>query len=240
MADELTSSQVNKAGRILRHWLHSLDVHEPSTSERVRAALRVMFRFRAAHAYPLTKANNGLRSMIRSEGCAVEVSQRLKRAVTILNKLEREPSLALATMQDVGGCRALFESVAEVRRVEQRIRRNHPPIRISDYIKRPRASGYRAVHVVVRYKDQQGVARAIELQLRTRTMHEWAIAVERLSGQRHEDLKSGAGPREIHDWLIAISEAMALEEAGSIVPELLAARIVALRAAAVPFFERVP
>jgi ppGpp synthetase/RelA/SpoT-type nucleotidyltranferase len=73
-------------------------------------------------------------------------------------------------------------SVAEIRNVERRLCRNRPPLRASDYIAVPRASGYRAVHVVVSYPDEDGVARAIEGPLRTRIMHEWAVSVERLGG----------------------------------------------------------
>lgn len=205
----------------------------------LQAAFRTMFRRRAAHQYSLAKATMGLRSMVRTEGCPVEVSQRLKRAVTIVNKLVREPTLALATMQDIGGYRALFGTVAELRRVEHRLKKNRPPLRYSDYIVEPRSSGYRAVHVVVQYPDEWAEHRAIEVQLRTRSMHEWAIAVERLSGQHRVDLKSGQGPAELLNLLGVVSEAMALEEAGKPVPDELMKRITELRAAAVPYLGRV-
>lgn len=234
----LTPSQVNKAGRTLRRW-QSADPVEPDDRE-IKAAIDVMLRFRAAHAYSLTKATMGLRSMVNTERCPVEVSQRLKRASTIMDKLSREPTLALSTMQDIGGCRALFDSIAELRRVEHRLRKNRPPLRVKDYVKKPRASGYRAVHVVVTYPDEWGEDRAVEVQLRTRTMHEWAIAVERLSGQQQVDLKSGIGPHELLDLMEAVSEAMALEEEGAIVPRQLGDKIAALREAAVPYLGRMP
>jgi ppGpp synthetase/RelA/SpoT-type nucleotidyltranferase len=40
-------------------------------------------------------------------------------------------------------------SVAEVRAVEQRLKKNRHRRKVYDYITNPRASGYRAVHVVV-------------------------------------------------------------------------------------------
>lgn len=103
------------------------------------------------------------------------------------------------------------------------------PERVDDYVSRPRLSGYRAVHVVVRYDE-----RCIEIQLRTRSMHEWAVAVERLGGRLGEDLKSGRGPQSVLAWLEAISEALAIEERGGIVDSSLAARIARLRQAALP------
>ncbi|MFN2582002.1 MAG: RelA/SpoT domain-containing protein [Candidatus Dormibacteria bacterium] len=190
---------------------------------------------RAVHAYPLTKATMGLRSVVTTEGCKLEVSQRLKRMTTILDKLMREPTMQLANMQDIGGCRAVLASIPKLRRVEQRLKKNRTPIRYNDYITTPRASGYRAVHVVVAYDDSAGQQRAIEVQLRTKAMHEWAIVVERLSGRLRNDLKSGRGPAPVLEWLGAVSEAMAIEEAGLEVSDLQNRRVSELRSAARPY-----
>ena len=57
--------------------------------------------------------------------------------------------MQLSSMQDVGGCRAVLASIAEVRRIQRRLSKNRPPLRVSDYIAEPRESGYRGVHVVV-------------------------------------------------------------------------------------------
>jgi putative GTP pyrophosphokinase len=224
--DPPTKSQVNKAGKTLRAFTQGQSV---SNSKR-RAALEVLRRFRAAHATPLTKANMGLRSVVQTEGCRVEVSQRLKRVATILDKLTREPTMQLANMQDIGGCRAVLDNIDEVRRVQKRFSKNRPPSRVNDYIQGPRSSGYRAVHVVVAYDD-----RNIEVQLRTRVMHEWAFTVERLGGRLQADLKSGQGPQPMLDLLEAISQAMALEERGETVDSALMDRLGALRQGALPY-----
>ena len=133
-------------------------------------------------------------------------------------------------MQDIGGCRAIVENIGELRRVERRVVLRRPPLRVDDYVNSPRSSGYRAVHLVVQYDD-----RSIEIQLRTRLMHDWAIAVERLGGRMNEDLKSSRGPREVLDWLEVVSAAMAVEERGEIVDTRLMDRIRALRQAALPY-----
>ena len=88
--------------------------------------------------------------------------------------------------------------------------------------------------------DGSGIERAVEVQLRTRVMHEWAIAVERLSGRVNEDLKSGRGPAEVLALLKAVSEAMAIEETGAVVPEDHLDAIARLREAAVPYLGRPP
>jgi putative GTP pyrophosphokinase len=221
-----STSQVNKAGKTLRAHQRG----EVVTYSKRMAALTVLRRFRAAHVVPLTKTNMGLRSMVRTEGCRVEVSQRLKRVATILDKLTRQPTMQLANMQDIGGCRAVLDNIDEVRRVQKRLAKNRPPIRVNDYVGQPRSSGYRAVHLVVQYDD-----RNIEVQLRTRVMHEWAFTVERLGGRLQADLKSGRGPQAVLDLLEAISEAMALEEAGQDVDSALMDRLGRLREAALPY-----
>ncbi len=227
----LTKSQVNRAGRILRRHLRGEEVDGPVLT----AAIEIVLNYRAAHGNPLAKANMGLRSIVRTVGCQAEVSQRLKRIPTILDKLRREPTMALGNMQDIGGCRAVLNSIEEIRRVEQRLRKNRHPISYADYMTQPRPTGYRAVHVVVCYEDQAGEDRAIEVQLRTHTMHEWAIAVERLGGRLHADLKGGEGPHELLELLSVVSKAMELEELGQIVSNELLVRMRQLRRSALPY-----
>jgi ppGpp synthetase/RelA/SpoT-type nucleotidyltranferase len=177
----------------------------------------------------------GLRSIASSEGIPAVISQRLKRMATIMDKLHRHPTMDLSRMQDIGGCRAVVESIEELRRMERKLKHNRPPVGYDDYIVNPRASGYRAVHVVVCYEDQERNDRRIEVQLRTPHMHAWAIAVERLSGRLDVDVKSGYGPQEVQAWMAAISEAMALEERGQPVPDSLRVKIAEARQAAAPF-----
>lgn len=229
MPPEISKSQVNKAGRTVRRYLERDDT---VSMQDLNLAIGVIDVYRAAHQLPLGKATMGLRSMVRTESCRIEVSQRLKRLPTILDKLVRQPTMQLSTMQDIGGCRAVLASIDEVRKAERRLRRNRTPLRTSDYITDPRPSGYRGVHVVVEYDG-----RAIEVQLRTQVMHEWAIAVERFAGRIGQDLKSGYGPSEVLNWLEAVSEAMAIEERGGIVTPDFAASIGELREAARPHID---
>ena len=68
--------------------------------------------------------------MVRTLGCPGRVTQRLKRMATILDKLERESSLALDKMQDIGGCRAVLTCVDDVWRLRDRIVKVHPEARV--------------------------------------------------------------------------------------------------------------
>ena len=182
----------------------------------------------------------GLRSAVISERCNLEVSQRLKRLPTILDKLRREPTMALGNMQDIGGVRAVLDSIKEVRLVEHRLKRNRTVLGSDDYIKTPRSSGYRGIHVIVAYADHDSTIRAIEVQLRTRVMHEWAFTVERLSGRLQEDLKSGYGPPAVQAWLAVVSQAMAMDEREEPVPEPLLEEIGKRRQAALPYLAERP
>ena len=229
IAAGLTKSQINNAGRLVRRYLRG-----EIDGERVDRALDVIQEYRAAHQYPLIKANNGLPSVILTTGCQIEVSQRLKRLNTIVDKLRRHPNMGLTTMQDIGGCRAVLKSIDEIRRVEHRLKKNRPVLADDDYVTRPRSSGYRSVHVIVGYDDEEGIQRAIEVQLRTPQMHQWAIVVERLSGRLQVDLKSGFGPAPVLAWLAKVSDAMAMDELGQDVPEPLLAELENLRLAALP------
>lgn len=222
---EPSTSQVKKAGQTLRRHLRG----ERQPREPVALAIATVEAFRAAHSSPLNAANMGLRSMVRSEGCSVEVSQRLKRMVTIINKLTREPTLPLSSMQDIGGVRVILSSTEEIRRVESRLRKRRPVVGSSDYITGPRSSGYRGVHVIVKYGN-----RNIEVQLRTHVMHEWAVTVERLGSRVGANFKQD-GSSPVQQLMSVISEAMATEERGERVSLDLLSRLNELRSAAAPF-----
>lgn len=221
-----STSQVNRAGKTIRYYLEGRE----KDPRKIRDAISVIQDFRAAHAYPLTKAGMGLRSMVRTAGFDPQVSQRLKRLPTILNKLGREPTMSLSNMQDIGGCRAVLPSVPAVYAVAKNATLRKRQTWIKDYIETPAESGYRGLHIIVVYDD-----RRIEVQLRTPAQHDWAVTVERLGGRLDVDLKSGRGPEEVLALLQLISEAMALEENGQVVPAELEAEIVRRRALADPF-----
>jgi hypothetical protein len=87
------------------------------TPEQLTEARAVLSNFRSAHAFPL----NAVTVTVRQKALAVNpnavVAQRLKRLPTILDKLVRIPTMSVTTMQDLGGCRVVFESVQEVERL---------------------------------------------------------------------------------------------------------------------------
>lgn len=225
-----SKSEVMRAGVIIREWLTSDPRRRYHQAE--LDAFLVIQDWRARHQLPLTKAAMGTRSMVATCGYPVEVSQRLKRLSTIIDKLIRQPKMSLARMQDIGGCRAVLPDIDAVYAVQRRATKNGRVHRSKDYIAEPAASGYRGVHLIVGYDD-----RLIEVQLRTQMQHEWAITVERMSGRLDTDLKSGYGPPQVLELLAAISQAMALEERGLPVDRNTTAELDRLRLLAAPWLK---
>jgi ppGpp synthetase/RelA/SpoT-type nucleotidyltranferase len=140
---------------------------------------------------------------------------------TIINKLQRYPEMNLARMQDIGGVRAIVDSVTEVRKLQtqyQDTRRfTHELTREDDYISEPKSDGYRGVHLVYKYNNtlaRNSTASSykgllLELQLRTRLQHIWATAVETMGTFRGEALKSRQGSKEWLEFFALTSAAFA-------------------------------
>ena len=208
-----TRGQIDRAGRTLRHALTG-DEPRPSDEEAIAAAA-VADVFRKAHRIPMASARASLRSCIASEGLhAIEIAQRLKRMPTVVDKLRRLPTMKLSSMQDIGGCRAVFATQAEIARAQDRFMansalRNGVENTVCDYVARPRDSGYRAVHLWTRFGSYR-----VEVQLRTSLQHRWAKLVEDITKLTGVDYKSGEGADVVHGWLRRLSAAHALEEAG--------------------------
>ena len=230
-------TKVNHAGDVLRRFFaHGQKGFTFEELDPFVQALDVLWAWRAAHAQPLQAASMGLRSRVTTAGCSEirRVSQRLKRVPTIIDKLGREPDMSLGRMQDIGGCRAVLADLGEVYRVLDRYRKRAAPevARVYDYIAEPKKSGYRAVHVIVRYHG-----RLIEVQLRTHVQHEWAYTVESVTSRFGLAIKSGGGPEPVRAWFQAVSEAMALEENGRPVDSDLLERVITLRQQAQPYLQ---
>ena len=80
----------------------------------------VLENFRACHAYVLnTFQMNARRHATPGKNV---VGQRLKRRDTIIDKLRREPSMPLHAMQDIAGCRIIFDDQLDLYEVRTNLR----------------------------------------------------------------------------------------------------------------------
>lgn len=220
---------INRAGQLLREWWGDPAAEADDVLELTEAVRRVA-EWRTSHQHPLVLVNNGVRAFVRAEGGTILVSQRLKRVPTIVDKLHRHRNMQVTQMQDIAGCRAILHDQNMVNAVLARIVRNWA-IRgeIDDYVTRPPATRYRAIHVVVTREE-----RMIEIQLRTRRQHAWAAAVERASGldvSLHR-IKDGIGPDEVVAYFRAASDVLAVQEAGLRIDNEAIRHFIELREAA--------
>jgi hypothetical protein len=185
-----SKSQVNAAGLIIRE---DRPLSDPSMDE----ALNALGEWRMTQAYPLQVAYMKLRERAKRIDSKTIVSQRLKRVPSIIIKLQRQPSMQLARMQDIGGCRAVVEDMKAVAKLTAQY--GNPQ---RDYIAMPKPDGYRSVHFIDPYEPSDAKyellsGRKTEVQIRTKLQHAWATAVETVDSILGQRLKTGGGD---HEW----------------------------------------
>jgi ppGpp synthetase/RelA/SpoT-type nucleotidyltranferase len=210
-----TKGEVDRAGRRLRAGRRG----ELPTGKLAKEDLDAYFIsewWRRQHALPLAKVAANLRYYVNkfSED-RVEVSQRLKRYETVVDKLDRYEQMQLSRMEDIGGIRAVLPDQAAVdailadliRQPRWNIRRTREYI--DGRTPGPKDDGYRAVHIIV-VKD----ARFIEIQLRTWAQDRWAQAVEGDTRRLGERLKYGGGAEDLRKYYRMAAEFFAARENG--------------------------
>lgn len=202
-----TRKQVTRAGHTL--------INRLATRAEQSDALALINHWRACHAYPVNTFQATLRSRLsRIDGESI-VATRLKRIPSIEKKLVINPGMQLARMQDVGGLRAIVGTLKQVRKLEDVYRTSaltHELISIDDYITSPKASGYRSLHLIYRYNNPGApkyTGLCLELQVRTKTQHLWATAVETVGTFLNQALKSSEGEEQWLEYFRAASAAFA-------------------------------
>lgn len=199
-------NEVNKAGDLLRK--------KPMTATHAyiqewAKARGILDNWRSCHSYPINTFQATLRDKLYKLGLAnAIVAQRLKRTPSIISKLRRFKSMQLARMQDIGGLRAVVDTLTQVQKLRDSYHKSlvgrmfkHQLVAERDYIGNPKDSGYRSVHLVFRYENDKVMAYnglLLELQIRTRLQHTWATSVETMGTFLKHALKSSEGPEE---WL---------------------------------------
>lgn len=228
----ISNSRADRVGDVLRRslqdWLASGESPGDVVDripEEVLDAYDTAAEYRAMHGYPLRKVTVGLRQFVERGSQEVNVAQRLKRMDRIVDKLVRFPKMRLSQMEDIAGCRAVLADTDEVARVLRRVRRNRWDIvRLHDYARHPKSSGYRAIHVIVR-RD----GRLVEIQLRTLGQHAWAEAVEAWTLRSDYNVKDEDAPADLLEFFRLAARGISLQEAGQEVDEATERRFNELR-----------
>jgi ppGpp synthetase/RelA/SpoT-type nucleotidyltranferase len=187
--------------------------------------------WRAAHRPVLNTFQAILRN--RTRGKKIIVAQRHKRRSTIFDKLRRLPGMRLARMDDVAGCRLIFQSISALYNFRSTLHQANFSHELKndmdkyDYIKSPKETGYRGVHDVYSYdvnsehgKPYKGLL--IELQYRTIFQHAWATAVEVIGFITESQPKFQKGDKRYEQTMALASEviARAYEDVSSCFPDL--------------------
>jgi len=205
-----TRGQINRAGNVL--------IDPVATPEAMNGALELINHWRACHAYPINTFQATLRWRLRKVCESSLVATRLKRLPSIEKKLLKNHGMQLARMQDVGGLRAVVDSIHQVRHLQEIYAEGslqHELVGVDDYILTPKPSGYRSLHLIYRYKNSSAQVYnglCLELQFRTRLQHAWATAVETIGSFLNQALKSSEGPSEWLEYFKLVSSAFALME----------------------------
>jgi putative GTP pyrophosphokinase len=175
----------------------------------------IIEQFRAAHAEPLTGIAADLRHFVADlSGGGPEVGQRLKRMATILDKLDRQPTMALSRMNDIAGCRAVVATQVTVDALIDRLRAESPWELLPktwDYAAEPKPDGYRAKHLVA---VADGLR--VEIQLRTAGQHAWAELVESIDRDVGSRAKFGEASPEFASALSEAADVVARYERGEV------------------------
>jgi hypothetical protein len=175
-----SSSRVASAGKVIA------GRKQPSENLDMDTALSIAGNWRSSHGYPLHVFKTTLRGRAKKVDPKALVAQRLKRLPSIITKLQRFHAMQLSTMQDLGGCRAVVQTVSNVDRLVQEYEKTPTNtarfIKKNDYILTPKPDGYRGVHLIYEYqgRSQDGVfcGLKIEVHIRSLLQHVWATALE--------------------------------------------------------------
>ncbi len=112
-----------------------------------------------------------LRRILKEEGIAAKVYGRPKHIYSIWNKMRRK-QLAIDDLYDLLAVRVIVDSLTACYSVLGLAHSHwkYIPKEFDDYIANPKENGYQSLHTVI--VDQKG--NRIEIQIRTRSMHEFA------------------------------------------------------------------
>jgi len=215
---EYSRTQVNLAGKIL--------LDPPLSTTKFAESLATLNNWRSSHSPPLDILRKKLRRDSENVDDNCIVAQRIKRLPSILQKLRIFPLMKLSQIQAIGGCRAILRNVQLVDVLFSKFQeRNwqHTLCHVDDYIRNPKDSGYRGVHLVYKFfsdsernKHYNGLK--IEMQLRSVPQHNWATAVETVGTFIGQALKSSQGEEDWLRFFALMGTVYALEEGTSPVP----------------------
>lgn len=226
-----TNSAVNRAGDFIAgrdpSWRSLLKEEHGQWEKQFHEAFDIMSNWRALHAVPMKLVSTLLSEEATSIDGSPIVVERLKRFRSIRSKLRRFSVTNLTTIQDIAGCRAVVQDVAHAYQLSDRIvqRLNLNTIGpgivekwCRDYIAHPKPDGYRSIHQVVKFHKCDDPELSpwndlrVEIQIRSKIQHAWAMAVETASAMTDQALKSGEGHEDWMRFFFLVAEIVAFNQ----------------------------
>ncbi len=200
----------------LRNAMKQLGENHITTDEK-RIAYIKLANFRSAHAYPMQSMLNYFRKKAFEVNKQAIVVSRLKRMPSMIAKVKRFPSMQIDRMGDVGGVRIIMNDMSQVCRLYEKIKAGRSRNQLKyerNYLLKPKASGYRSIHLTYAYQGAKITYHGyqVELQIRSKIQHAWATAVEVVGTFLGESLKSGVGDRAWLDFFQRVSLVFAARE----------------------------
>ena len=139
--------------------------------EKYKAVARLLDEKRVERVQHVEAFRQRLSEQLRDCGIAAEVQGRPKHLYSIWKKMQGK-GLDFDSVLDVRAMRVIVGSVPDCYAALSRVHELMPPVadEFDDYIARPKPNGYQSLHTVV--LDDAG--RPVEVQIRTRAMHDHA------------------------------------------------------------------
>ena len=162
-------------------------------------ALDLVQQWRETHLPVLQNLNSQIAGLLSASHADPTLSSmRIKRMTSIEAKLRNNlaKGMKLGGMQDIGGIRYVFPDTVRLEEAKRALDGFAPEgftlRRRYDYVAEPKESGYRSIHYVYQYHsdDPKYDSLSVELQIRTRLQHAWAMAVETASLISNTTLKA--------------------------------------------------
>ncbi|MDO5605732.1 MAG: bifunctional (p)ppGpp synthetase/guanosine-3',5'-bis(diphosphate) 3'-pyrophosphohydrolase [Paracoccus sp. (in: a-proteobacteria)] len=158
----------------------------------------------------IAKITADIRTELDREGIEANVYGRAKRPFSIWRKMQ-EKQLTFSRLSDIYGFRVIVGTEAECYRTLGLIHRRWRavPGRFKDYISQPKANGYRSIHTTVSGRD----GKRVEVQIRTRQMHEVAEAGVAAHWSYRDGVRS-TNPFAVDpaEWIEQLNERLAGED----------------------------
>ncbi|MCA8882542.1 MAG: bifunctional (p)ppGpp synthetase/guanosine-3',5'-bis(diphosphate) 3'-pyrophosphohydrolase [Rhodobacteraceae bacterium] len=164
------------AGRMGMQWMRdeledlSFEVLNPDGR---RSIMKRFLKLQGETGDVVEKIKDDIRAELSKEGIAAEVDGRAKRPYSIWRKMEQKDT-SFSRLSDIYAFRIITDDLMDCYRALGVIhgRWRSVPNRFKDYISQPKQNGYRSLHTTVLGRD----GKRVEVQIRTRAMHEVAEA----------------------------------------------------------------